>query len=98
MTYTEAHNATADQPIRSLITWNTFENTYGVLLDRPVMPGLFYTEDPDELREAVSLLNSGTSHHANRSYGTEFTNTGAKIGETINIRKPIRYIGRDGNA
>jgi hypothetical protein len=38
------------------------------------------------------------SHHVNRLYEAEFSNTGAKIGETINIRKPIRYIGRDGNA
>jgi hypothetical protein len=57
MTYAEAHSATADQPIRSLITWNMAENTYGVMLDRPTLPGVFYTTDPVELVEAVSLLN-----------------------------------------
>lgn len=32
----------------------------------------------------------------NREYQDQFAQTGAKIGATVNIRKPVRYVGRTG--
>ena len=35
---------------------------------------------------------------ANKDYSSEFAKTGAKIGATVNARKPPRYVGREGQA
>ena len=49
-------------------------------------------------REALAILhnNIAFSKGADRQYSKEFAVTGAKIGNTINIRKPNRYYVSDG--
>jgi hypothetical protein len=43
----------------------------------------------------VVLENELTfTRRVNRSYDDQFARSGAKIGDTINIRKPVRYVGR----
>ena len=45
------------------------------------------------------LMNQlGFSARVNREYDPAFAVKGAKIGDTLNIRKPPRYVGRTGNA
>ncbi len=34
----------------------------------------------------------------NREYDDRFANSGAKIGDTVSIRRPVRYLGRNGQA
>ncbi|MCK5132402.1 MAG: hypothetical protein KAR40_09670 [Candidatus Sabulitectum sp.] len=50
-------------------------------------------------REALRILVNMLSFtkHANREYDKSFAVSGAKIGDTLRIRKPSRYIGRSGN-
>jgi len=36
--------------------------------------------------------------HVNRQYAEQFALSGAKIGYTVNVRKPPRYIGTSGPA
>ena len=50
--------------------------------------------------EAVRVLKNTLSaaRVVNRQYSKEFAQTGAKIGYTVNVRKPPRYIGRTGQA
>lgn len=52
------------------------------------------------LRESVRVLKNTLSmaRAVNREYSAEFSTTGAKWGQTINIRKPARYLGRSGQA
>jgi hypothetical protein len=49
-------------------------------------------------REALWVLENNLvmAKHVNRQYSDEFANKDAKIGATINIRKPPRYKGRSG--
>lgn len=49
-------------------------------------------------RRALWVLenNLAMAKHVNRQYSDEFKNKEAKIGSTVNIRKPPRYIGRSG--
>lgn len=43
----------------------------------------------------VVLENSLTfTRNINRQYDSQFGKAGAKIGDTLNIRKPVRYVGR----
>jgi hypothetical protein len=51
-------------------------------------------------REALRILvnNLAFTRGVNRNYDDQFAVAGAKIGDTINIRKPTRYIGRSGQA
>lgn len=51
-------------------------------------------------RETLRVLenNLAFARGANRNYDDNFAESGAKIGDTINIRKPTRYIGRTGQA
>ncbi len=43
----------------------------------------------------VVLENSLTfTKFVNREYDDQFARSGAKIGDTVNIRKPVRYVGR----
>lgn len=45
------------------------------------------------------LKNSCTfAGSVNREYSDQFAKTGAKIGNTVNVRKPVRYLGRTGEA
>lgn len=52
------------------------------------------------LKESLMVLQNmlGFTKGANKDYSKEFANSGAKIGATVNARKPPRYIGRDGQA
>lgn len=51
-------------------------------------------------REAAMVLvnNLVVAKHINRDYDDQFANKDAKIGNTINVRKPPRYVGRVGDA
>lgn len=50
--------------------------------------------------EALRILRNKLSFTAgvNREYDGQFAQSGAKIGDTLNIRKPARYVGRTGPA
>lgn len=49
-------------------------------------------------REALRILVNqlGFTKHVNRDYDDSYAVAGAKIGDTLRIRKPSRYIGRTG--
>lgn len=49
-------------------------------------------------REALRILENKLTFAkgVNREYDDQFAISGAKIGDTINIRKPARYVGRTG--
>lgn len=51
-------------------------------------------------REALRVLENNLSFAkgVNRQYDDQFAIAGAKIGDTLNIRKPVRYVGRSGAA
>jgi hypothetical protein len=51
-------------------------------------------------REALMVLENELpfTKSINREYDDKFAQTGAKIGATINVRKPPRYLGRSGEA
>lgn len=51
-------------------------------------------------REALRILknNLAFARGVNRQYDDKFAIEGAKIGDTLNIRKPARYVGRTGAA
>lgn len=50
-------------------------------------------------KAVIILENQLTfSKYVDRQYSDEFAKDGAKIGATLNIRKPARYIGRNGPA
>lgn len=50
--------------------------------------------------EALRVLENSLTfaNQINRNYDDKFAQDGAKIGDTLNIRKPARYIGRTGAA
>lgn len=50
--------------------------------------------------EALMVLENqlSFSKQVNRDYDDQFAKTGAKIGDTLNIRKPVRYVTRSGPA
>lgn len=49
-------------------------------------------------REAAMVLENSLTFtkHVNRDYDDKFAVQGAKVGDTVNVRKPPRYIGRSG--
>lgn len=49
-------------------------------------------------REAARILvnNLGFARNVNREYSDEYANDGAKIGDTLRVRKPARYTVRSG--
>ena len=49
-------------------------------------------------RESMRVLrnNCVAANYVNREYDDQFAISGAKIGDTLNVRKPARYIGRSG--
>jgi hypothetical protein len=49
-------------------------------------------------RESLRVLENTLTFAkgVNREYDEQYANSGAKIGDTLNIRKPARYIGRSG--
>lgn len=49
-------------------------------------------------REALRVLENNLTFAkgVNRQYDNAFAQSGAKIGDTLNIRKPARYVGRSG--
>lgn len=51
-------------------------------------------------KESLRVLenNLAFAKGVNRDYDDHFAQSGAKIGDTINIRKPARYVGRTGTA
>lgn len=51
-------------------------------------------------KESLRVLenNLAFAKGVNRDYDDQFAQSGAKIGDTINIRKPARYVGRTGTA
>ena len=51
-------------------------------------------------REALRILvnNLGFARNTNKEYDASFANDGAKIGDTLRIRKPARYVIRTGAA
>ena len=51
-------------------------------------------------REALRILENSLSFTkgVSREYDDKFGVSGAKIGDTLNIRKPVRYVGRSGTA
>lgn len=51
-------------------------------------------------KEALMILENELTFtkNVNREYDDKFGNAGAKIGATINARKPPRYVGRSGQA
>jgi hypothetical protein len=51
-------------------------------------------------REALRVLENNLTFTKNvkREYDDSFGISGAKIGDTLNIRKPVRYVGRTGTA
>jgi len=51
-------------------------------------------------REALRILENSLSFTkgVSREYDDKFGVSGAKIGDTLNIRKPVRYVGRTGTA
>lgn len=46
--------------------------------------------------EALAVLENNLTFtkFVNREYSDEFAKKGAKIGDTVNVRKPVRYVGR----
>lgn len=48
--------------------------------------------------EAMAVLENTLTFtkHVNREYDDSFAKEGAKIGQTVNVRKPVRYLGRRG--
>lgn len=48
--------------------------------------------------EAMAVLENQLTFtkHVNREYDDSFAREGAKIGQTVNVRKPVRYLGRRG--
>lgn len=50
--------------------------------------------------EALMILENNLvfTSRANREYSSEFAVSGAKIGSTVNVRKPNRFLGRTGAA
>jgi hypothetical protein len=48
--------------------------------------------------EALMVLENSLTFtkQVNREYDDQFAKSGAKIGDTVNIRKPVRYVGRNG--
>lgn len=48
--------------------------------------------------EALVVLENTLkfTKQVNRQYDDQFAQAGAKIGDTLNIRKPVRYLGRNG--
>lgn len=51
-------------------------------------------------REAAMVLENSVKvvEKINKEYSKEFAVSGAKIGNVVNVRKPVRYIGRSGQA
>lgn len=51
-------------------------------------------------RESLRILENNLqfTKHVNREYDDAFGKTGAKIGNTLNLRLPARYVGRSGPA
>jgi hypothetical protein len=51
-------------------------------------------------KESLRVLENNLSFTkgVNRNYDDQFAQSGAKIGDTLNIRKPARYVGRTGAA
>lgn len=51
-------------------------------------------------RESLVLLelSLGFTKNVNRNYDSKFGVEGAKIGYVVNVRKPVRYLGRTGQA
>ena len=51
-------------------------------------------------KESLRVLknNLAFARGVNREYDDKFAIEGAKIGDTLNIRKPARYVGRSGSA
>lgn len=51
-------------------------------------------------REGMRVLENDlvATKKINREYDSRFAQEGAKIGDTVNVRKPPRYLGRDGQA
>ena len=51
-------------------------------------------------REAAMVLENSLTFtkHVNREYDEKFAIQGAKVGDTVNVRKPPRYVGRTGAA
>lgn len=49
-------------------------------------------------RESLRVLRNNCvfGNYVNREYDDQFAQSGAKIGDTLNVRKPARYIGRSG--
>lgn len=49
-------------------------------------------------REAAMVLENNLTFakHVNRDYDDKYAIEGAKIGDTVNVRKPPRYVGRTG--
>lgn len=49
-------------------------------------------------RESLRILENNLqfTKHVNREYDSQFAKTGAKIGNTLNLRLPARYVGRSG--
>lgn len=49
-------------------------------------------------REAAMVLENNLTFakHVNRDYDDKFAIEGAKVGDTVNVRKPPRYVGRTG--
>lgn len=52
------------------------------------------------LQESLAILKNNLqfSRYINRSYDSSFAKAGAKVGATVNARKPPKYMGRYGNA
>lgn len=51
-------------------------------------------------QETLAVIKNtlGFTRNVNRQYDDRFAVSGAKIGDTINVRKPARYVGRVGQA
>ena len=49
-------------------------------------------------QEALMILENNLTFtkQINREYNSQFAKSGAKIGYTVNVRKPVKYIGRNG--
>ena len=52
------------------------------------------------MKESLMILENelAFTKNVNREYDDKFGNAGAKIGATVNARKPVRYVGRTGQA
>lgn len=48
--------------------------------------------------EAMMVLENDLTFtkQVNREYDSQFAQSGGKIGDTVNVRKPVRYLGRNG--